>query len=87
MESELFDDNEQDPLHNHVVSPPVAEQSERATKRLKRVEPDSNRSDLDSDVLFGQFVAAELRTITDPIKKRYTKLQIHNIINTALSEC
>jgi len=89
VESELVYSDEQESLHNHTVSPAVAKCPKLTTNSLRRVESDSNSSasDLDSDVLFGQFVAAELRAISDPIKKSHTKLQIHTIINRALSEC
>ena len=83
----VVDDEQQDSLCNHTISPAVAKQPKCTVKRLKHDASDSSGSDLDSDVLFGQFIAAELHAITDPMKKRYTKLQIHNIINTALSEC
>jgi len=72
---------------NRHSLPAVAERPRRSTRKLKRrLQSDGSTSAADSDTLFGQFVAAELCTITDPAKKLYIKLLIRNIINTALAE-
>ena len=88
VKSELVDTEDQDAQSNLTISSAATIRSKRTTKRLKRLESDSNQpaSANDSDTLFGQFVAAELHAIIDPAKKLYTKLLIHNIINTAISE-
>jgi len=80
---ELDDDEDQYSLPTLAVSAAAAEQS---SKRQRCLECDCGRLANDSDVLFGQFVAAELREITDPAKKLYTKLLIHNVINTSMSQ-
>jgi len=86
VKRELVDAEEQDSLPTRAVSPFVAIRPKRKTRKPKRYESDSGQPAADSDALFGQFVAAELCAITDPTKKLYTKLLIHNIINTAMSE-
>ena len=80
VKSEEVDAEEQ------VSLPAAAKRRRRNTRRLKRLESDCSRPAADSDTLFGQFVAAELRAITDPTKNLYTKLLIYNIINTAMKE-
>lgn len=84
--SELVDAENDDSVHIPTDSPAAAKRPRRNTKRCKLVESGSSRQASDSDVLFGQFVAAELRTIADPTKKLYTKMLIHNIISTAKSD-
>ena len=88
VKSELVHTKDKDAHPSHTYSSAAAIQSKRTTKRLKHLQSDSNQpaNANDSDTLFGQFVAAELHAIIDPAKKLYTKLLIHNIINTAISE-